>query len=63
MGIWKEMIGSHFCGFDKQGEPIFRDKTTYICSECGRRTIIKENYCPTCGGKMVKDCFRGEIDD
>jgi rRNA maturation endonuclease Nob1 len=24
------------------------------CSECGRFTTLKHNYCPMCGAKMVK---------
>ena len=24
----------------------------YICSECGRGSIVKENYCPNCGTNM-----------
>lgn len=63
MGEWMEYTTSGYCGHDKNGNPVFSDKTVYYCSECRRRTIIKENYCPTCGEKMVKDCFRGEIDD
>lgn len=37
---------------DKFGEPIYRDATYYCCSECYRRTVIRENYCPNCGAKM-----------
>lgn len=33
---------------------------SYICSECNHRVAYKENYCPNCGARMVKD---GEQND
>ena len=27
-------------------------KTHWMCSECGRLSVYKENYCPSCGAKM-----------
>lgn len=40
---------------DEYGEPICRDVTVYYCSNCGRRTVVRENYCPSCGKKMRKE--------
>lgn len=52
--MWEEYSTSRFYGFDKAGDPIYRDVPVYYCSspKCRRKTIIKEKYCPNCGAKM-----------
>ena len=52
MGHWKAYIHSAYHGNDENDEPIWREVVVYHCSECNRRTVIKENYCPNCGAKM-----------
>lgn len=44
------------CIVDKTGSLIDREKRAYRCSECGRKSAIKENYCPHCGAKMDEEC-------
>lgn len=53
-GRWEGYTHSRYCGIDKHGEPIYRDGTVYYCSnpKCRRKTVIKENFCPSCGAKM-----------
>ena len=51
-GKWIEVTRSVSYGMDKQGNPIYRDRSVYYCSECNRKTVIKEKYCPDCGAKM-----------
>lgn len=51
-GKWREVTRSVYCGMDKQGNPIYRDRSVYYCSECNRKTVIKEKYCPDCSAKM-----------
>ena len=51
-GKWEGYTRSTCRGMDKDGEPIYRNITLYYCSECRRRSIIYENYCPNCGAKM-----------
>lgn len=54
-GRWEWYSHSYYCGFfDADGEPVFRDGVVYYCSnpKCRRKTVIKENYCPSCGSKM-----------
>ena len=33
--------------------PKYKD-IAWMCSECGRFTTMKHNYCPNCGAKMVE---------
>lgn len=53
-GRWESYTYSHYCGTDKYGEPAYSDGVVYYCSnpKCRRKTVIKENYCPSCGSKM-----------
>lgn len=53
-GRWESYTHSHYCGNDKYGDPVFRDSVVYYCSnpKCRRKTVIKENFCPSCGAKM-----------
>ena len=39
-------------GIDDFGDPIYRDTIVYVCPICGRKTVIKENFCPKCGTDM-----------
>lgn len=51
-GRWRGFTNPRFCGLDDSGDPIYRDGVLYYCSECARKTVIKERYCPNCGAKM-----------
>ena len=53
-GRWECYTHSHYCGNDKYGDPVFMDGVVYYCSnpKCRRKTVIKENFCPSCGSKM-----------
>lgn len=61
-GRWESYTYSHYCGTDKYGEPAYSDGVVYYCSnpKCRRKTVIKENYCPSCGSKMD---LEGETND
>lgn len=50
---WIGYTRVRYCGMDEYGEPIYRDGVVYYCSKCRRRTVIKENYCPSCGLRMI----------
>ena len=54
MGHWKAYTHSAYHGNNEYDEPIWREVVVYHCSECNRRTVIKENYCPNCG-TIMKD--------
>lgn len=54
-GKWKGYTHSRFCGLDTESNPIYRDGVLYYCSECSRRSIIKTNFCPSCGAKMDEE--------
>ena len=51
-GKWKGYTRVAFHGMDKSDNPIYRDIIVWHCGCCGRRTVIRENYCPNCGAKM-----------
>lgn len=49
-GRW-EGIDSTFWRWTSAGAiPVVR--IVYRCSNCGRKSAIKTNYCPNCGAKM-----------
>lgn len=54
VGHWKAFIHDAYHGTDEDSEPVWREKTVYHCSQCNRRTVIKEKFCPNCGAKMVE---------
>lgn len=51
-GRWEGYSHTRYCGIDDFGDPIYKDGVVYYCSECMRKTVIKEKYCPSCGAKM-----------
>lgn len=52
-GEWNGWTATHWTGKkDDWGDPIYKEHIYYKCSECGRRTVIREKFCPNCGAKM-----------
>ena len=51
-GEWKEFTVSTYRGTDEWGEPKWGKGKKFICKRCGRRTVIRENFCPNCGADM-----------
>lgn len=51
-GEWKGFTVSTFRGTDEWGEPKWGKGKKFICNRCGRRTVIRENFCPSCGCDM-----------
>lgn len=51
---WEECTYRYCYGCDEGGEPMYRDRTFWYCSNrtCWRRTDIKEKFCPSCGAIM-----------
>lgn len=39
----------------KKGRWMRRDSSLFRCSECGRFSPTKENFCPTCGADMREE--------
>jgi len=55
-GRWEGWTGTHWTGkCDDVGDPEYKEHVVYHCSLCGRRTVIREAYCPTCGAKMEEE--------
>lgn len=59
-GRWEERIITAYVGYDKDSEPIFADRRYFVHRECGRRSAIKEAFCPRCGAKMDLEVQDGE---
>ena len=54
-GHWKCFVHSAYHGVDEDGEPIWREVKVYYCDKCNRRTVIMENFCPSCGASMESE--------
>lgn len=51
---WESYDTSQYMGTDEFGEPKWRPGRFYVCHDrrCRRKTVVKSNYCPSCGSKM-----------
>lgn len=50
---YRILIANTFMGrLGKNRDPIFQDRVSYVCAECGRGTIVKDKFCSHCGAKM-----------
>lgn len=53
---WRGWTGTHWTKkYDENGDPEYRGHRYYTCLNCGRRTIIKEKFCPNCGFRMIPE--------
>lgn len=52
-GLWESIDSSYLRWTPSGGVSI--PHITYRCGLCGRGTVIKSNYCPSCGAKMDGD--------
>lgn len=53
---WEGWTATHWTKkYDDFGDPIFSEHTYYQCSACRRKSVIKENYCPSCGARMDEE--------
>lgn len=52
-GEWIGWHGDRKVGEDEYGMDIYRHYHYFSCRKCGRRTVVKENYCPNCGSRMM----------
>lgn len=51
-GTWDGKTLSTFLSLDHTGAPIYGHSPVYVCSCCGRYSILQTNYCPHCGANM-----------
>lgn len=49
---WIEVEGDKLVGIDSNGKDMYRYYRYNICAKCGKRNVIKSNFCPNCGAKM-----------
>lgn len=52
-GEWIGFDTSYWRWYHDTARTVF--SKSFRCSECGRKTIIREKFCPSCGAKMDKE--------
>lgn len=52
-GEWIGVDTSYWRWYHDTARTVF--SKSFRCSECGRKTIIREKFCPSCGAKMEKE--------
>lgn len=53
LGEWIDVDTSYWRWYHDTARTVF--SKSFRCSECGRKTIIREKFCPSCGTKMDKE--------
>lgn len=56
-GEWIGVDTSYWRWYHDTARTVF--SKSFRCSECGRKTIIREKFCPSCGTKMGKEAADG----
>ena len=50
---WLSYTGTHYTGKENEyGDPEYKEHIFYECSNCRRKTVVREHFCPNCGAKM-----------
>ena len=54
--FWREWTATHWTKkYNDNGDPEYKEHRYLSCSNCGRRTVIKEKFCPACGFRMLSE--------
>ena len=60
IGRWLSFSGTHYTGReDEQGDPEYKEHIFFVCSNCRRKTVVRENFCPRCGWMMTGGADNG----
>ena len=52
-GRWLSYTGTHYTGKENEyGDPEYKEHIFYVCSNCRRKTVVREHFCPNCGARM-----------
>ena len=51
--VWISGTETAYGPIGKNGNLIKREIQKFYCRERGRETVIKENFCPHCGARMI----------
>ena len=52
-GRWLSYTGTHYTGKENEyGDPEYKEHIFFVCSNCRRKTVVRENFCPNCGARM-----------
>ena len=52
-GRWLSYTGTHWTGKENEyGDPEYKEHIFFVCSNCRRKTVVREHFCPNCGADM-----------
>lgn len=52
-GRWLSYTGTHWTGKENEyGDPEYKEHIFFVCSNCRRKTVVREHFCPKCGADM-----------
>ena len=52
-GEWLSYTGTHYTGKENEyGDPEYKEHIFFVCSNCRRKTVVREHFCPNCGARM-----------
>ena len=55
-GRWLSYTGTHYTGKENEyGDPEYKEHVFFVCSNCRRKTVVRENFCPNCGADMREE--------
>lgn len=55
-GRWLSYTGTHYTGKENEyGDPEYKEHIFFVCSNCRRKTVVRENFCPNCGADMREE--------
>lgn len=55
-GRWLSYTGTHYTGKENEyGDPEYKEHIFFVCSNCRRKTVVREHFCPNCGADMREE--------
>lgn len=54
---WREFKEEKLVGMDDVGNDKYRHYHYFVCTSCGKKNVIKTNFCPVCGKAMTQEAW------